>query len=127
MKIETELRKGCRLSSTLFNVYMNEFVAELEKKGLGLRLTAVPKEGHHECIKTLFLAFADDLVLLAESEWDMQHLLDVCAQVAHRDGFKFDMSKNQWVAFNTAHKTSFHIGEQRLEETTEYTELGVKI
>lgn len=72
-------------------------------------------------------SFADDLVLLAESEGDMQHLLDICAQVAHRDGFKFNMSETQWMTFNTAQNTSFHIGEQILEETTECTYLGTKI
>ncbi|KAG0427144.1 hypothetical protein HPB47_025818 [Ixodes persulcatus] len=57
---------------------MKESVAELEEKGPGPRFTTVTKEGDHDSIPCL--AFPDDLVLLAESEGDMQHLVDICAQ-----------------------------------------------
>lgn len=57
----------------------------------------------------------------------MQQLLDTCAEVAHQDGFRFNKSKTQRMAFNSTETASFHIGNAQLKETTAYTYLEIKI
>lgn len=63
-------------------IYINDLTAELEEKGPGLHFTTVTTEGDQDYTRIPCLAFGDDLVLLAEFKADMQHLLDICAEVA---------------------------------------------
>ena len=56
---EYEVKQGCVLSPTLFNILMNEMISKLKKSNIGPQL-----------IDKIFnsLLFADDMVLIADSE-----------------------------------------------------------
>lgn len=66
--VECGLKQGCLLSPALFNLYINDLVAEIKSLHMGVRL-----DNDLLCI----LLYADDVALLAENEEDLQRMLDV--------------------------------------------------
>ena len=67
-EIETGVRQGCVLSPILFDFFFDGLVRELKELGLGIRVDS----GDLLCS----LAYADDLVLLADSAEDLQTMVD---------------------------------------------------
>ena len=59
--------QGNNLSPTIFGIYINSLLTELKPSGIGVKVY----EG--EIINVL--AYADDIVLLADKESDLQKLL----------------------------------------------------
>ena len=66
-EVKCGLKQGCALSSILFNLYINDLLQRLNELNVGIDI-----EGQ----KLSVLAYADDVVLLAETESDLQVLLD---------------------------------------------------
>ena len=62
------LKQGCCLSPVLFNLYINDMVNSITSLGIGVNIG-------DEVVSVL--PYADDLVLLAESETDLQILIDL--------------------------------------------------
>ena len=62
------LKQGCNLSPILFNLFINDFIEELQ----------MPMEGtsHIDGLPVNCLFYADDFVLVSESEKGLQALLD---------------------------------------------------
>ena len=67
---ENGLKQGCVLLPTLFSVLMNDLVNMLDGVGIGIHVG-----------KQLItcLLFADDIALIAETEEELQRLLDVAS------------------------------------------------
>ncbi|KAG0416571.1 hypothetical protein HPB47_006301 [Ixodes persulcatus] len=93
-EVGTPKNQGCPLSPTLFNIYINDLLRRLEEEGAGLRLSTITKDGDEDYTRIPCLAFADDVVLMAETAADMQHLMNNCTEEALRDNFKFNAKKN---------------------------------
>ncbi|KAG0414721.1 hypothetical protein HPB47_008092 [Ixodes persulcatus] len=125
--ISIGLRQGCPLLPTLFNMYINDLLKHLEEEGAGLRLSATTKDGEEEYTRIPCLAFADDVVLIAESSADVQHMMDICTRVAARDNLKLNAGKTQWIGFNVNLDTTFYLQNQTVQKTTAYKYLGVTI
>ena len=66
------LREGSSISPTLFNVFIDPFLHHIRRMGLGAHVR-MTRGGR---IWTGALAYADDIVLLANSPEDLQRLLD---------------------------------------------------
>ncbi len=73
-EIKVGLRQGCVMSPWLFNIYMDGVIREMKGKvgGVGVRMF---DEGR-KCVLNSIL-FADDTVLIAENESDLQNLFSV--------------------------------------------------
>ena len=82
--IEGGLRQGCILSPSLFSLFLMDLAEELERQGLGVRVRGT-------WMGACF--FADDIVLLAESDNDLQNMLDVVSNYANRWKLRFNASK----------------------------------
>ena len=65
------LKQGCVLSPLLFALYIKEIGDKVTESGKGVQIGV-------ERIPGMF--FADDIVLMADSGRDLQHLLDIVAQ-----------------------------------------------
>ena len=70
-EIERGVAQGCPLSPTLFAVYINSLLIKIKNSGLGTDIDG---------FKLGALAYADDIVLLADSPDDLQKLTNICQQ-----------------------------------------------
>ncbi len=62
------LKQGDNFSPTGFAAYLNPLITELKSAGIGVKMGE---------ISVCVLAYADDIVLCAENEHDLQRLLDI--------------------------------------------------
>lgn len=96
-RIEGGVRQGCYLSPLLFNVYLEEiFTKGLDgKRGIRIGRKRI------ECIR-----FADDVVLVAESERTvnnmLKHLHDACVEY----GMKINTAKTESMIISTRRRTN---------------------
>ena len=65
--VKCGLKQGCLLSPLLFNIYINDLVHEMKPLDVGVNI-----DGENVCI----LLYADDVILIADSEDELQTLLD---------------------------------------------------
>ena len=73
--VTSGVKQGDTLSPTLFCIYINDLAITLKGKGIGINVN-----GQYVCL----LLYADDLVLLAENEKDLQMLLDITQEWCHK-------------------------------------------
>ena len=83
--IERGVRQGCVLSPSIFNVYTEEIFKEFEELP-GIKLLG-------EYINNL--RYADDTVLLAESEEELQTLVDAVKEGSLRFGLEMNTKKTK--------------------------------
>lgn len=65
--VDYGVRQGDTLSPTLFSIYVNDLVDDVKSLGLGVPVGDM---------KISIFLYADDVVLLAETESDLQDILD---------------------------------------------------
>ena len=65
--VKSGLRQGCSLSPLLFNLYINDLAIRINALGKGISLNND---------KVSLLMYADDIVLIADSETDLQSMLN---------------------------------------------------
>ena len=98
------------MSPVLFNVFINDLVnsVRLGNGGIPVLDTNIG-----------MLMYADDIVLLAENESDLQRMLDKVSSWAHKWRIEFNNAKTQIVHFRwkSQEKTSFlfHCSGQNLD------------
>ena len=118
--IEEGLRQGCILSPSLFSLFLMDLADELERRGLGVKVTGT-------WMGACF--FADDIVLMAESSKELQYMLDVVYKHANRWKLRFNASKCGVLARVGQKKSRklWALGKEGIKEVDEYKYLGVWI
>ena len=117
-----EVRQGCSLSPSLFNIYINELTRALEQSAApGLTLP----ESEVKC-----LLFADDQVLLLPTKEGLEQNLDLLHRFCQTWALTVNLSKTKIVVFQKRsscqkHKYKFHLDTVALEHTKSYTYLGL--
>ena len=117
---EIGVRQGDSLSPTLFNIFVND-IANLFDNDLSMSAKINDKK-----IGCLF--YADDLVLMSESESGLQHSLDLLNDYCNNWHLKVNESKTKVMLVqnsrirNTAKLT---FGGTTLEQVTQYKYLGI--
>jgi hypothetical protein len=66
--VDSGLKEGCILSSIMFNIYVNSLIDDINALNIGIDI---------DNEKLAILLYADDVVLLAENEKDLQKIMDV--------------------------------------------------
>ena len=116
-KMEKEVRHGYLLSPCLFNLY-----AEHIMKNAGLdELQAGVKTGGRNLNN---LRYADDTIVMAESEEELKSLLRVKGE-SERAGLKLSIKKTKIVA--SSHITSWQIEGEKVEVVIDFLFGGSKI
>ena len=74
------------LVPTLFSILMNDLVSMLDKAGVGVQVSS-------QLINSLL--FADDITLIANSEQELNALLDITSKFADKWNLKFNPMKSK--------------------------------
>ena len=116
---ENGVRQGDTLSPTLFSIFINDLSAEINNLNKGIEF------GNE---KLSILMYADDIVLLASSEEDLQIMLNTLNSWSTKWSIDINQSKSKIVHFRKPHtpKTSsnFAIGDKNITVATIYKYLG---
>ena len=71
------VKQGDCLSPTLFSIYVNDLAIMIKDSGKGIKIETEDISGISEILLVNILLYADDIVLLADNEQDMQDLLNI--------------------------------------------------
>ena len=121
--INQGVKQGCILSPLLFNIFM----ADLQEK-LELKDNEPPEIAPNESCGCLI--WADDLLILSESEQGLQNMLDTLHVFSEINGLKPNMDKTNVMIFNKSGRhirRRFFLGGLQVDTTREYKYLGFKI
>lgn len=120
-KVHKGVKQGDSLSPMLFNIYTNdlpEVFDQLHSDPVSLDST-----------KLNCLLYADDLILISESEKGLQSCLDSLSTYCTRWKLKINISKTKIIIFNKGKRKpsqdKFLINEQEIEVVEKYKYLGV--
>ena len=138
-ELKRGVRQGCVMSPWLFNVYMDGVIREMKARAgeVGVELG---REGGVWNLATSM--FADDTVLMAGSESDLQKLVDEFCTACSRRGLKVNVGKSKVMVFERGSREVVDFGRpyrlgrrgeggcnilmngERLEEVEEFKYLG---
>ena len=114
------VKQGDSLSPTLFCIFINDLIKDVNDQNLGIKMG-------NACVS--LLAFADDIVLIAENEENLQNLLDIvyCWCNNWRVIVNKDKTKVMHFRKNRHRKSnySFMYGSSKIEMVDTYKYLGV--
>ena len=116
-------KQGDPSSPTHFNIYINGLLKKLKSSGLGISIDG----GDKVCV----LAYADDVVLLAETEHDLQALMNIVGEWCRTWRLSINPTKTNVIHFrpkNTLVSTEeFWIDQYRIGTVEKYKYLGVTL
>ena len=92
VEINKGVRQGCPLSPTLFNIYSDDIIAKWLKQDV----TGI-KHSKNKQLPTLL--FADDQVIIADSEDNVQKAAHKPNQIITEYGLTISVRKTKWMAF----------------------------
>jgi hypothetical protein len=117
---KTGVKQGDNLSPTLFSIFINDLVKEINDLDLGIPL-------NHSRISILL--YADDIVLLAKNEQDLQTMLNKLKEWCKQWRVLVNTNKSKCIHFRKGRTQRsdfvFTIGENILQTVETYKYLGV--
>ena len=121
--VDVGLRQGCVLSPILFSAYVNDLMEELRREHVGIEVEDIQIPG---------LMFADDIVVFAESEVQLNRALEVVNKWCCKWKMKINVGKSGVIHFRDKRrikrcKEVFRIGGEVIQMVAEYKYLGVII
>lgn len=118
--IDDGVKQGCVLSPILFNAYINELAKMFKECNTGVNICDVQ-------IGCLF--WADDVVLIAKDEKELQKMLDIASSFSRiwGLGFNYDKSNVMIVGKHSSKNQIWKLGESVISSCNSYKYLGVHI
>ena len=120
-KTDSGVIQGDTLSPTLFNIFINDMVNEVNALNLGIPFD----DGNRLSI----LLYADDIVVLSETEAGLQSILDTIYSWSMKNLIRFNKNKSNIVHFRKSYKPrtdyNFKLGQATLDAVSQYKYLGI--
>ncbi len=120
--VKAGLKQGCLVSPILFSLYINDLAEEINALDVGVKC---------EEETVAILLFADDIILMAETEDDLQLLLNKLSSWCEKWQMKINAKKTQIIHFrpNSVQRTeyTFMCGMQSLSVVDRYRYLGLML
>jgi transcription initiation factor TFIIIB Brf1 subunit/transcription initiation factor TFIIB len=91
-EINKGVRQGCPLSPTLFNIYLGELITKWQKTGPSRKQNLKKRQ-----LSTLL--FADDQVIIADTEDNLQKAAHKLNQITTERGLTISVQKTKSMAF----------------------------
>ena len=95
------VKQGDNLSPTLFAIYVNDLANEIKASGIGVKLD-------DENLVSILL-YADDIVILAENELDLQQLLHIVEVWCMKWRLEINLAKTNIMHVRRLHKKTIKI------------------
>lgn len=113
------VKQGCCLSPTLFRIYQNEALKQWIKKcsPMGIQIDNRP-------IYTVL--YADDQIVVAEDQQDMQYMLAKLTEEYNKWGLQLNMEKTQYMVIG-GRSENIELESGTIKNTDTYDYLGVTI
>ena len=120
VSVKCGLKQGYSLSPLLFNLYINDLAFKIDALGIGV------KTGDHTVSSLLY---ADDIVLIAESEPDLQSMLDIMGTWCKNNLVSINASKTNIVYFRNLSvpqsNVTFSVNDDAISYASQYKYLGL--
>jgi len=117
------VRQGCNLSPTLFNLFINDLVKDLDSPD------CAPPSLHNLLVSSLL--YADDVVLFSESETGLQCALDKLHAFCEKWKLPVNLKKTKVMIFNKLGRIfknmNFTFGTDTIDIATSYSYLGLTL
>ena len=116
------VRQGDTLSPTLFNLFVNNLATEINELNCGVKIG-------NKMVSVLL--YADDIVLISETEEYLQKMLDTVHLWCQKWQLNINCSKTQIIHFRKMTEPEsdfkFKFGEKNIEKVQKYRYLGVEL
>ena len=116
------VKQGDVLSPTLFNLFINGLINDLDNSSIDPVSVGD--------VKVTSLMYADDIILLSESQEGLQKSLDILNNFCSSWKLEVNKQKSKIIVFNSngkSHFNHFHINNEKLETVKSYCYLGIVI
>ena len=116
--ISQGVRQGCVLSPLLFNIFMSDLAKKLEPISGKLKLEPYNIDS---------LIWADDILLFAENEKNLQDMIDTIDRYCKDNKLTINTDKTKCMIFNKTGRllrNKFYLGDTELENVRSYKYLG---
>ena len=114
------VKQGCILSPLLFNIFLADLSSQLDEEGCKpLKL--------HESDFISCIIWADDIVLLSETEEGLQCMLNHLSEYTKENGMRINTDKTKGMIFNKSGKffrRNFKFDSEQIFTTNSYKYLG---
>ena len=117
------VKRGDNLSPNLFSGFINDLIVKLKASGLGI---AIDND-----TKICMLAYADDIVLIADSLGELQKFLDIVEKWCANWRIKVNTEKTKIIQFRkktvSLTELDFFLNGELLEKVDNYKYLGINM
>lgn len=118
-KIRKGVRQGCPISPYLFNIFIEEAMNEMKEETSGVKIN-----GH----RIHSIRFADDIALVAETENEMNEMLNILAEKLTNHKLKINATKTKTMIIrkesDTCGEAHIHLGPTPIQQVKEFCYLG---
>jgi transcription initiation factor TFIIIB Brf1 subunit/transcription initiation factor TFIIB len=113
------VREGCPLSRTLFNMYLDEIITKWQKEDI----TGIPLSKNKQL---LTLSFADDQVIISNTEDNLQKAVHKLNQIITEYGLTISVQKTKSMAYKGRDciRSKIVIGNKIIEQVNSFNYLG---
>ena len=119
-EVKRGVKQGCILSPTLFNIFINDLIPFVQEFDKGIAI---------DNCKVSILLYADDIVLVAENEQDLQTLIDRVDFWCEKNEMNININKTKILHIRNKSTVrsnfSFNCNQSIIEYCNEYKYLGI--